>query len=80
MRQSKLKTSSYVLASLLCVSLLTGCVRGVFNTCPPVVVYTHEQQKKAATELGQLETDSTVLDMMLDYAKLREQLGYCISD
>lgn len=78
MRQLKLKTSSYVLVSLLALSLLTGCAKEVFNTCPPIVVYSDEQQLNSLTELEQLEADSELLNMMLDYSQLREQLRYCL--
>ena len=78
MKQLKLKTSSYVLVSLLDLSLLTGCVKGVFNTCPPIAVYSDDQLRKSITEVDQLPADSEILNMILDYAQLREQLKYCL--
>jgi len=78
MRQSKLKTSSFVFVSLLSISLLSGCVKGVFNTCPPIVAYSADQMEKSITEVEQLPADSEILNMILDYAQLREQLRYCL--
>lgn len=80
MRQSKLKISSYVFASLLCLISLNGCAKAAFSTCPPVVDYSIEQQAKALSEIEQLEVnyiESEVVNMMLDYAQLREQLSFC---
>ena len=78
MRQLKLKTSSFVLVSLLALSLLTGCGKGVFNTCPPIATYSAEQMSKSIAEVDQLPADSEILNMILDYAQLREQLRYCL--
>ena len=80
MRQLKLKTNSYVLVSLLALSLLTGCAKEVFNACPPMVIYSSEQQMLVADELMELEPGSELLNMMTDYAKLRQQLVYCLGD
>ena len=80
MKQLKLKTSSYVLVSLLALSLLTGCAKEAFNTCPPIVIYSSEQQMLVADELMELEPGSELLNMMTDYAKLRQQLVYCLGD
>jgi len=49
----------------------------VSNTCPPIVTYSSEQQLGAAEELLQLDPNSEVLNMMTDYAQLRQQLEYC---
>ena len=80
MTLSRLKTSSCVFASLLALGLLSGCVREAFNTCPPIVAYSDEQQLLIADELMQLESDSQLLNMMTDYAKLRQQLRYCLNE
>ena len=80
MTPSRLKTSSCVFASLLVMSLLTSCAEGTFNTCPPIVAYSDEQQLLIADELMQLESDSQLLNMMTDYAKLRQQLRYCLNE
>ena len=80
MKQLKLKTSSYVLVSLLALSLLTGCGKEVFNTCQPMVTYSNEQQMLVSDELMELEPGSELLNMMTDYAMLRQQLVYCLGD
>ena len=60
------------------MSLLTSCAKEVFNTCPPIAVYSDEQMRKSITEVEQLPVDSEILNMILDYAQLREQLRYCL--
>tara|TARA_R110000824_G_scaffold191378_1_gene373043 strand:- start:831 stop:962 length:132 start_codon:yes stop_codon:yes gene_type:complete len=42
-----------------------------------MVTYSNEQQLLAANELMELDSDSEVLNMMADYAQLRQQLEYC---
>jgi hypothetical protein len=80
MTQLRLKISSCVFASLLALGLLSGCSQGTFNACPPIVVYSNEQQLLVADELVQLEPGSELLNMMTDYAKLRQQLRYCLDE
>ena len=77
MSQIKLKINNYVFVSLLSLILLSGCVGVVSNSCPPIVTYSSEQQLGAAEELLQLDPNSEVLNMMTDYAQLRQQLEYC---
>ena len=60
------------------MSLLTSCAKGVFNACPPIATYSAEQMRKSITEVDQLPADSEILNMILDYAQLREQLSYCL--
>ena len=64
---------------------LTGCATAGFEangvaTCPPVVEYSREFQAKAAEELALLSDESAVVEMMGDYAVLREQARACVSD
>ena len=80
MAQLKSKTNSFTLVSLLFLILLSGCAREAFNTCPPIAVYSNEQLLLVADELVQLESDSQLLNMMTDYAKLRQQLRYCLNE
>ena len=77
MSQLKLKINNYVFVSLLSLILLSACGRVVSNDCPPIVTYSSEQQLGAAEELLQLDPNSEVLNMMTDYAQLRQQLAYC---
>jgi len=62
------------------VSLLSGCVKGGYNTCPPLVVYSEEQQALVADELEQLGLGSELSNMISDYAQLRQQLRYCLGE
>jgi hypothetical protein len=64
--------------------LLTGCATAGFEaggvaTCPPVVEYSRELQARAAEELAMLQGGSAIVEMMGDYAVLREQLLICLS-
>jgi hypothetical protein len=64
--------------------LLTGCATAGFEAggvaaCPPVVEYSRELQARAAEELARLPAGSAVVEMMGDYAVLREQLLICLS-
>ena len=77
MSRLKLKINNYVFVSLLSLILLSACGGVVSNTCPPIVTYSSEQQLVAAEELLQLDPHSEVLNMMTDYAQLRQQLEYC---
>ena len=63
-------------------SLLNGCgtVRsedGRLATCPPVVEYAREFQARAAEELAVLPEGSAVVEMMGDYAVMRDQTRAC---
>jgi hypothetical protein len=57
---------------------LTGCATAGFEAggvavCPPVVEYSREFQAQAAEELRMLPDGSTVVEMLNDYAVMREQ-------
>ena len=63
-------------------SWLTGCATAGFETsgvaaCPPVVEYSREVQARAAEELAMLPDGSVVVEMMSDYAVMREQARVC---
>ncbi|UXU74174.1 hypothetical protein GB880_009640 [Paracoccus sp. SMMA_5_TC] len=71
------------LAALAIVtSLLSGCAtvssdgRAV-GTCPPVVDYSREFQARAAEELSRLPHGSAVVEMLSDYAVMRDQARVC---
>jgi hypothetical protein len=60
-------------------SWLTGCATAGFEAnrvaaCPPVLEYSREFQTQAAEELAMLPDRSVVVEMMGDYAVLREQV------
>ena len=61
---------------------LTGCATAGFeaggvDACPPVVEYSREFQAQAANELAQLPDGSAVVEMMGDYAVMRDQVRSC---
>ena len=65
-------------ALAIATSLLSGCatVRSEDSrlaTCPPVVEYGREFQARAAEELARLPEGSAILEMLSDYAVMREQ-------
>ena len=67
---------------VIAVSWLTGCAGVGFETggpgvCPPVVAYTRDVQAQAAEELALLPNGSVVVEMMGDYAVMREQARGC---
>lgn len=69
-------------ALAIATSLLSGCatdgsdIRG-FGACPPVVEYGRGFQARAAEELALLPDGSAVVEMMGDYAVMREQARVC---
>ena len=71
------------LAALVIVtSWLTGCATAGSETddvgaCPPVVEYSREFQTRAAEELELLPNGSAVVEMMGDYAVMRDQARAC---
>jgi len=48
------------------------------GVCPPVVAYSREFQARAAEELAVLPDGSVVVEMMGDYAVMREQARGCV--
>lgn len=63
-------------------SLLSGCATGgseprVVPICPPVVEYTREFQVRAADEMALLPDRSAIIEMLSDYAVMREQAREC---
>lgn len=48
--------------------------------CPPVVEYSREFQSRVAAELATLPDGSAVVEMMADYAVMRDQARACISN
>ena len=67
---------------VIATSWLTGCATAGFETggvvaCPPIVEYSREIRNRAAKELALLPDRSAVVEMMADYAVLREQVRSC---
>jgi hypothetical protein len=67
------------------MSWLGGCATvgselPVVAVCPPVVEYSGEFQARAADELALLPEGSAIVEMLGDYAVLREQSRACRSN
>lgn len=63
---------------VIATSWLTGCATAGFESagtaaCPPVVEYSQEFQARAAEELALLPEGSAIMEMLSDYAVMREQ-------
>lgn len=67
---------------VIAMSWLTGCATADseamgFAACPPVVEYSRGFQARAADELALLPDGSAVVEMVGDYAVLRDQARLC---
>jgi hypothetical protein len=70
---------------VIVTSWLTGCATAGFDydgvaACPPVVEYSREFQVRTAEELALMPDESAVVEMMGDYAVMRDQARACVSD
>lgn len=68
---------------VIATSWLTGCAAvgfepRAFPVCPPVVEYGREFQAQAAEELAMLPEGSAIVEMMGDYAVMRDQSDACL--
>jgi restriction endonuclease Mrr len=66
----------------IATSWLTGCATAGFDAeglaaCPPAVEYSRELQSRAAEEMAMLPDGSAIVEMMRDYAVMREQTRVC---
>ncbi len=67
---------------VIATSWLTGCATAGFEAsgvaaCPPLVEYSREFQARAAEELAMLLDGSAIVEMMADYAVIRDQAHAC---
>ena len=67
---------------VIVTSWLTGCATAGFEAnglaaCPRVVEYSREFQAQAAEELAMLPDESAIVQMMGDYAVIRDQAHAC---
>ena len=67
---------------VIAASWLTGCAMAGFEAnglaaCPPVVEYSRGFQARAAEELGFLPDGSAIVEMMGEYAVMRNQARAC---
>ena len=71
-----------LVALVLATIWLSGCATGAtevvsLGACPPVVEYSREFQTREAEELALLPHGSAVIEMLSDYAVMREQARVC---
>lgn len=67
---------------VIVMSWLTGCATESFESggvaaCPPVVEYSREFQARAAEELALLPDGSVIVEMVGDYAVIRDLARVC---
>ncbi len=67
---------------VIATNLLIGCATAGFESgaaaaCPPVVEYSREFQARAAEELALLPDGSAIIEIMEDYAVVRDQVRAC---
>ena len=64
------------------MSLLSACAtvgsERITGVCPPVAEYDAELQSRVAEEVQALPEGSAIVDMLSDYAVMREQARACI--
>ena len=70
-----------LVALMIVTSLLSACAtvnsKPVIGACPPVVEYDAGFQARAAEEVQALPEGSAVVEMLSDYAVMREQAQIC---
>ena len=67
-------------APMIAMLWLTGCAVGGFDalaTCPPIVEYSVADQFRAAAEIEALPEGAVMIEMMSDYAVVRDQARAC---
>jgi hypothetical protein len=64
---------------MIVTSLLSACAtvnsESAIGVCPPVVEYDAEFQTRAAEDVQALPEGSAIVEMLSDYAVMREQAG-----
>lgn len=74
--------SELLVVLVIAMNWLTGCPTEGFDhdcaaACPPVVEYSREIRNRATEELALLPDGSAVVEMMGDYAVMRDQARAC---
>lgn len=74
--------SGQIAILVIAMSWLSGCARAGFEqgdvaACPPVVDCSREYQARAAEELTMLQGGSAIVEMMGDFAVMRDQARVC---
>ena len=66
---------------MIVTSLLSACAtvssERIVEVCPPVVAYDTEFQTRAAEEVKALPEGSAIVEMLSDFAVMREQARGC---
>ncbi len=66
---------------MIVTSLLSACAtvssEPVVGVCPPVLEYGDVFQERAAEEVQALPKDTAIVEMLSDYAVMREQAWGC---
>ncbi len=67
---------------VIATSLLSGCATdstetGTVTVCPPVVDYTSAEQARAGGEVDVLPEGAMLIQMLSDYAVMRDQARTC---
>jgi hypothetical protein len=57
-------------------AFLQGCA-SLGGVCPPLVEYSEEDQRRLRTELATVAEDSEIVEFLLDYRVLRQQVRAC---
>ena len=74
---SKPRLAAFVIVTSLLSACATVSSERVAGVCPPVVEYDAGFQAKAAEEVKALPEGSAVVEMLSDYAVMREQARGC---
>ena len=80
---SNARCSTLQLAVLaIATSFLGGCMTGISElriatVCPPVVEYSRELEARAADELDLLPEGSAIVELLRDFAVMRDQARAC---
>lgn len=74
---SKLRLAVLVIVTSLLSACATVSSERVVRVCPPVVEYDVGFRARAAEELKELSVGSATIEMLSDYALMREQARGC---
>ncbi len=77
---SRLRLAVLVIVTSLLGACATVSSERVVGVCPPVVEYDAELQARAAEQVQALPEGSMIVEMLNDYAVIREQARVCLVD
>lgn len=64
----------------LVLTLLNACGTASSNpacVCPPIKEYSRDFQKRLAEEIKATKETSAIMEVLMDYAKIRDQIRIC---